>query len=503
MQYLIGIDIGTQGTKGNLFDEQMRSAGAAFEESNLISPAPGVTWQEPEEIFTSVVKVIRRLLEENGIRGAEVAGIGIDSQMAGIMGIDEEGEATTPYDSWLDNRCSGYVKEMRARAGDRITEITGGPVTCTHGPKILWWKQEHPEAYGRTAKFVLPHTYVVGKITGLKASETYFDYTCLQYSGFGDNRKKEWSEELLELFQVEKSKLPRIVSPFEKVGKVTKEFAAASGLLEGTPVVAGAGDTSASIFGAGMLEKNQMLDCAGTASVLCSVVDEYVPDVKHQTLTMMRSPVDGFWFPLAYINGGGLCVRWIRDKLTSRPPLSYQELERKAEQVAPGSEGLIFVPHFAGRILPNNPDLKGSFTGLNWNHGVGHMYRAVMEGIAYEYAFYKSILKELYQDQEFPRVYAIGGGAQSDLFLQIKADVLGADLIPFRAGDTALVGSAVIAGVGTGLFSDYRQPIHQVMEQRREIRWNRENHKLYQKNIDTYLKTIDALTEIYQQEERR
>lgn len=501
MQYIIGIDIGTQGTKGKLFDENMQAVSTAFENSNLISPAPGVTWQVPEEIFTSVINVIRELVEKSRVNVNDIGAIGIDSQMAGIMGIGENGEAVTPYDSWLDNRCSAYVEQMCRRAGDRVTEITGGPVTYTHGPKILWWKNEHPDVYKKIEKFVLPHTYVVGRMTGLKAPESYFDYTCIQYSGFGDNLNKKWSDELLETFQIEKSKLPRIVSPFEKVGYVTKEIADLCGLVEGTPVVAGAGDTSASIFGAGMLETNQMLDCAGTASVLCSVVDEYVPDVKNQTLTMMRSPIDGFWFPLAYINGGGLCVRWVRDKLTGNPPVTYEVLEEQAKKVPVGSEGLIFVPHFAGRILPNNPDLKGSFTGLNWNHGTGHLYRAVMEGIAYEYAFYKNIMRELYREREFPRVYAIGGGAESDLFLQIKADILGADMIPFQTGDTALIGSAVIAGVGTGIVADYKKAINQVLEQRKTIMFDRKNNEIYRKFVDVYLKTIDVLTEVYKQQE--
>lgn len=500
MAYLIGVDVGTQGVKAGLFDVNMNLAATAFVPSRLISPAPGVTWQEADDIYNGVVEALRQLVQQSNVKPQEILSVGIDSQMAGIMGIDKNGEATTYYDSWLDTRCGRYVDEMKTRAGRRIIGITGSPVTYAHGPKILWWKHENPEAYGKTAKFVLPHTYVVGKMTGLQAEESYFDHTCIQYSGFGDNLNKKWSEELLELFDIDKNKMARIVSPFEVVGKVTPEFARISGIPAGTPVTAGAGDTAASIFGAGMLEKDLLLDCAGTASALCSVVDQYVPDTEHETLTMMRSPIDGYWFPLAYINGGGLCIRWFRDEFTGKPPVSYKELEEDAMKIEPGSEGIIFIPHFAGRVLPNNQDLRGSFIGLDWKHTRAHLFRAVMEGIAYEYAYYLKVLKELYPNGGFDTMHAIGGGGKSDLFLKIKSDVLGVKAVSFDTGDTALIGSAVIAGVGTGVFDDYKKPIRRAMKIRKELSYDIENTRLYKPYTSTYLKTIDALTTVYRNE---
>ena len=142
--------------------------------------------------------------------------------MAGIMGVDADGEAATYYDSWLDTRYDAYVEQMRTVAGRRVTEITGGPVTYTHGPKILWWKNEHPEAYEKISKFVLPHGYVVGKMAGLKGEEAYFDYTCLQYSGFGDNKNKVWSDELLETFGVARRSSPGLCRRLRSLGSVRR-----------------------------------------------------------------------------------------------------------------------------------------------------------------------------------------------------------------------------------------------------------------------------------------
>ena len=179
------------------------------------------------------------------------------------------------------------VKHMydRPESGLRIAE----PGYYVHGPKILWWKHEHPDIYKRTAKFIPPNAYVVGKMTGLSGYEAYFDYTHLHFSCLADNSNKSWSDELLEIFDIDKQKMARIVSPFDVIGKVTKDFAGLSGLMEGIPVVAGCGDTAASTFGSGMFQREQVL-----------IVQELLPYyaallinmflIQNETLTMMRSP---------------------------------------------------------------------------------------------------------------------------------------------------------------------------------------------------------------------
>ncbi len=495
--YLIGVDIGTQGTKAALFDADLHLLATAFEPSRIISPAPGTAWQEADDLYRSSANTIKLLVEQTNISPAKIAAIGLDGQMAGIMGVGADGEASTYYDSWLDMRCGKYMDHMRQQAGKRAIEITGGPITYTHGPKILWWKHEHPDAYQKTAKFVLPHAYIVGKMTGQSGHDAYFDYTHLHFSGFADNLNKQWSDELLETFGVEKEKMARIVSPFEVIGKTTRAFAELSGTMEGIPVVAGCGDTAASTFGSGMFEPDLVLDCAGTASVMCSVVNGFVPDAENETLTMMRSPVDGLWLPLAYINGGGMCIRWFRDTLSGNPAATYAELEAEATPLPCGSEGLLFIPHFSGRVLPNNPNLKGSFLGLDFKHTRGHMYRSVMEAVAYEYRYYLSVLKRLYPERDFARMLSIGGGANSRLFNQVKADVLGITVETFETGETALIGSAVIAGIGAGVLKDYKAPIQGIMKQHSTYRADAAKHTAYGPYADAYLAAMEHLTAFY------
>lgn len=500
----MSVDIGTQGCKAALFDQNLRREAVSFAPLEVCSPRAGVAWQDPENIYEGFLTAVRQLLAGSRVKPGEIAAVGIDGQMAGIMGVDADGKAVTPYDSWLDTRCSRYVEHMRERCGQKVTQITGGPVSFTHGPKILWLKQEHPERYQKVCKFVTVAAYITGRITGLRGEAFFFDHTGMQYSGFGDNLRREWSDELLDTFGVERGKMARILSPFEVVGRITPAFAAVSGLVQGTPVIAGCGDTAASIYGAEVLETGALLDCAGTASVLCSRAEEYTPDVAHQVITLMCAPEQGQWYPMAYINGGGLCVRWARDNLSGACGGTYEELEREAAAVPAGSDGLYCIPHFAGRVLPYHPDLRGGFVGMSWNHTRGHLYRSVLEGIAYEYAFYLSALREMYPGYAFGKLYTMGGGAKSRLFGQIKADVLGVEVTVCEEVDTALRGTARIAAQAVGVHnaSDYTAQSNLSKEkelegQGKSIKAQAENRAEYAKMAAGYVKLVENLEDFY------
>jgi xylulokinase len=213
---------------------------------------------------------------------------------------------------------------------------------------------------------------------------------------------------------------------------------------------------------------------------------------------MMRSPIDGLWLPLAYINGGGMCIRWFRDNFTGTPRLSYDELEAEARNIQPGSEGLIFSPHFSGRILPSAPSLKGGFVGLDYKHGRGHLYRSVLESIAYEYACYLSVLRANYPNDRFEEMITIGGGANSPLFCRIKADVLGLRVHTFEMRETALLASALIAGMGVGLFRDYKAPIHAVMRRSATCEPDAKRHADYAAYAQKYLEVLNATEPLFQ-----
>lgn len=484
----IGVDIGTQGTKSALFSQEGRMLAESFEPSRLITPREGEVIQDPEEIVGSVVRTIRELYTKSGEEPKQTAAIGIDAQMAGILGVDDDFQAVTPYDSWLDTRCGKYITVMKRREEEIIAK-TGGPVTYAHGPKILWWKHEQPDIYRKISKFVTLSAYVAGRLCGLDAKKAFVDTTHLHFTGFADNLKKTWDSDLLDAFDMDGEKLPSIVSPEHIVGGLTSSAATACGLPEGIPVVAGCGDTAASSLGAGILEPGQAYDVAGTASVFACCTDRFTPDVGRKTLLFSRSAVEGLYLPLAYIGGGGLCLKWFAD---SRK-ITLRELDEMAEQVSPGSGELFFLPHFSGRTCPADERVRGGWLGLTFAHGDGALYRSILESISYEYYTY---LEALYQSgcTETPqRILGTGGGAKSRIFCQIKADVLGIPYFPLRQGDTASFGSAMLAGYGVGAYPSLAEAIVGHASAEKPLFPNPEMTSQYRPLAQRYLEILNGI----------
>ncbi len=240
--YLFGIDVWLpKAPRRRLFDRQGRTLATAFRKSRLHQPAPGVVEEDPERQFKSVCQCIRACVARAGIDPAHVAGVGIDGQMAGILGVGEDGRHVTPYDSWLDTRCAPYIAMMKNEAGGEVIRKTGGPPSFNHGPKILWWKHERPETFAQIAAFVQPGGYAAMRLCGLDASQAFVDKSYLHFSGFADNQRGQWDAGLCAAFGVPVSKLPRIVDCQTVVGQVTADAARSCGLRAGTPVVAGWG----------------------------------------------------------------------------------------------------------------------------------------------------------------------------------------------------------------------------------------------------------------------
>ena len=283
-RYLIGVDLGTSGTKAALYQIDGKLIAEASVEVPLFHPKPGVVEQENEDFYSSAAETVRKCITSSGIEPKEIAAIAFDSQMAGVGLIDEDFKAVTRFDSWLDMRCKPYIEWMDQEAGEQITQLTGCPPTCDHGPKMLWWKNEEAEIYRRTAKFVMPGTYVAGRIAGLKADQAFIDHTYIHFSGFSDARKAIWSTDLCEHFGLDMDKLPKIIDPCEVIGEINDHSAKEFGLAPGTPIAAGAGDTAANALGAGIVRPGMLFDVAGTAAVLAGCTEKFVADTKNRAL---------------------------------------------------------------------------------------------------------------------------------------------------------------------------------------------------------------------------
>jgi len=494
---LIGVDIGTQGTKGLLVDQHGKQLASSFRPSALLRPMPGTVEEDPERQLATVCEVIRECLETSGVRPATVAGIAIAGQMAGVIGIGEDGRNVTPYDSWLDTRCGRYIAEMESVAGEAIVRSAGCPPSFNHGPKILWWKHERPEVFRTIRSFVQPGAYAAMRFCGHTAADAFIDHTYLHFSGFADNARGQWNGVLCEQFELDPALLPRIVEPHRIVGEVTAEGAAASGLNAGTPVVAGCGDTAASFLACGATEEGICVDVAGTASVFAATTSSYRPDVQEMTLACGRSATPGLWHSYAYINGGGMNLEWFRREIANggaaeaESGLDLEDLERLAEQ-SPLDDAPVFVPHLEGRVCPSEPELRGAWLGLTRGASLGALYRAVLESVVLEYGLYKRAILALFPDLVFRELRITGGGERSLLWNQMKADLLSIPVAQVEGGGGAPLGAAMLACFGVGGCPDLPVAAKEWIALGRRFTPNPETAQHFGKRLERYEAALKA-----------
>ena len=494
---LIGIDIGTQGTKGVLFDQRGRVVARATIKSRLLQPAPGIVEEDPEYQLRTVCRCIKTCVTQSGAAPSRVAAIGIDGQMAGILGIGADGRHVTPYDSWLDTRCGPYITRMQQQAGERIIRATGGPASFNHGPKILWWKHERPEVFERIASFVQPGGYAVLRLCELPASAAFIDKSYLHFSGFADNRRGCWDTSLCQQFDIPIGKLPRIVDSHVIVGQLTSSMARRCGLPAGVPLIAGCGDTAASVLACGATREGICVDVAGTASVFAGTTRQFQADTAHETLGWGQSATPGLWHPYAYINGGGMNLEWFAREWAAtaadRTLPAMRQLDRLAARVVPAPTDPWFVPHLGGRVSPSQPRLRGSWAGVTWSHTAAHLYRAVLEGVALEYCVYRDVLRGLSPESRIREIRVTGGGERSGVWSQIKADALGIPLVQLSRNEGAPLGAALLAGHAVGLFPSLDAAARRWIGTSAVVRPRRNLAGHYARRLARYRSLLEAL----------
>jgi xylulokinase len=259
------------------------------------------------------------------------------------------------------------------------------------------------------------------------------------------------------------------------------------------------------MLGAAMVEPGLVFDVAGTASVFAICVDRFVPDVAHKTLFTARLVPDDLWYALAYINGGGLNLRWFRDELASevkeeakaKGKNEYVLLDWLAAEVGPGADGLLFLPHLQGRVCPSDADVRGLWMGFTWAHRKSHFYRAMLEAVAYEYAYYLGIEKALVPEADFTETRVIGGGARSRLWNQIKSDVLGLPYVRLNREECGVLGSAIIAGYAVGVFDDLKATARRFVEATERIEPRPEYHRFYRPYVAQYIGLLSETVPFY------
>lgn len=496
---VIGVDIGTQGTRAALHAADGALLAEADEPSQLHRPGPGLVEEDAERQYGSVCRTIQACLEKAGVAPGQVAAVAIDGQMAGVIGVGADGRAVTPYDSWLDTRCAPYIDEMQRRAGRAVLARTGNVPSFNHGPKILWWKGERPEVYARVAAFVQPGGYAAMRLCGLTGAQAFIDDTYLHFSGFAENAARRWDRELCAEFGVAPEKLPRIAAPMEVVGKVDAAAAAASGLLAGTPVAAGLGDTAASFLSCGAVEPGTCVDVAGTASVWAATTPGFAADLASGIMGCGRSAVPGLWHPYAYINGGGLNLNWFVEQLASAAPgaqglaEAVGRLGASIAQLEGRLDDPYFIPHMEGRVMPSTPHMRGAWFGITRAHGLASLYRSLLEAVALEYALYRDAVQALHPGLRLTELRATGGGARDATWNALKAEVLELPLVAVQRGGGAPMGAALVAAAAAGVIDDLAAAAPGWVKLGPAVRPTGKQRELYRARTRRYAELLQAL----------
>ena len=446
---LIGIDIGTSGSRALVLDEAGRTVSASAEHEAFRSPETGWAEQDPENWWSACQVAVRRALESSGTHAAAIQAIGLSGQMHGAVLLDAAGTVLRPAIIWCDQRTERECRWIESTIGaTRLFELTSNPALTNFTlTKLLWVRAHEPETWARVGHVLLPKDYVRWRMSG----EYAIDAADASGTLMLDVARRRWSPEVLDAVGVDAHLLPRVFESPEICARVSREAAAALGVPAGTPIVAGAGDQAAGAVGMGITRPGAVSATIGTSGVVFAATDRPITDPLGRLHTFCHA-VPGRWHVMGVTQAAGLSLRWLRDLVASNGGVSYDDLTAEAARVPPGADGVLWAPYLMGERTPHcDPAIRAACVGLAANHGRGHVVRAVLEGVAFSLRDTLTIFSELAVPVE--RIVVGGGGARSALWREIQASVYGRPVETIAADEGAALGAAILAGVGAGVWT--------------------------------------------------
>lgn len=497
MTYYLGLDIGTSGTKALLITEEGRPVASDTQEYPLSTPRPLWAEQDPADWWMACLSATHALLQKASVQGDEIAGVGLSGQMHGSVFLDAQGSVLRPALLWCDQRTQAECDWITAQVGrDNLVKLISNPVlTGFTAPKIVWLRNHEPEMYSRVAKVLLPKDYIRYKLTGEFAAEV----SDASGTALFDVANRRWSDEMLAACDIPRGWMADCAESPEITGHVSAEAAQITGLAAGTPVAGGGGDQAAGAVGSGIVRAGVVSSTVGTSGVVFAHSDAPATDPKLRVHTFCHA-VPGAWHTMGVVLSAGGSLRWLRDTLYARETAEaksdgrepYDLITQEAQAAPAGSEGLVFLPYLTGERTPHpDANARGTWFGLTLRSTRGHLARSVMEGVAFALNDTFKIFDEI--GVPVSQVRASGGGAQSEFWRQMHADVTGHEHVTLSVDEGPALGAALLAAVGTGAYPSVADACRAAIQTVAATAPNPAAHETYKKVYGVYRALYPAL----------
>jgi len=500
--YILAHDLGTTGNKATLYNSDGQLVGSTF--YGYKTDYFNFNWveQNPEDWWAAVCTTTKQLLEKSGVKSAEIACISFSGQMMGCVAVDRQCNPLRPAIIWADQRSTKEEAAFKeALSAERVYRITGHRASASYsGEKILWIKNNQPEVYKNTFKFLHAKDFIVARLTGSYVT----DYSDASGMNLLDINKLEWSDEIVRSVGIDLDKLPTALPSTAVAGKVAQNIAEQVGLAAGTPVVIGGGDGSCAAVGAGVIKEGDAYNYLGSSSWIGIATKSPIYDKEMRTFNWVHL-VPGMYSPTGTMQSAGGSVQWLKDNLCQLETLlaeqqgnsPYKLIDKLVEISKPGAERLLYLPYLLGERSPHwNTKARGAFVGLSMMHKKEDICRAVLEGITFNL---KIILDIFIEQVNINEIRLIGGGAKSDIWRQIFADIFEITIAkPVYLDEATSLGAGIAGGVGVGIFEDFTVA-EKLVKVEKYDHPNLINKKEYAHQYKIFKDSYDQLVPIYEQ----
>lgn len=487
-QYLLGIDVGTTGTKSLLFSAGGKLLGHAYRAYETSTPQVSYNEQNPQDWWDAVCQTVREVCSDPAI-AENVAAISLSLQGGTIVPVDQQFQPVRPAFVWSDNRCAQQKEAYLQEVGPADTMYQKTGYNLGNGLpalEIRWMRDNEPELFQKTAMFLSVPDYISWKMTGIPA----VDPSDAGINQLSDIRAGRYDPELLRFAGIKEEQLAPIVPSGQLIGHLTEEAAQAMGLTTKTVLVAGAHDQYAVALGAGATEAGCFSIGSGTSWVITAISDE--PDFS-SGLCQAVAALPEKWGSLLSLSSGGVCLEWLRQITAGEQKCSYDEINRQVSQRRAAEDGLFFFP-FSGKAGADAHFQKGTFVGMDLSHDPYHLFRAVMEGVAFQTVW---MMESFSTRPSEGGIIFSGGASKSSVWTQMVADIAGQPVRIPKIADLACVGAAILAGVGCGLYKDAEEGHSKLSVGEGILYPVPENVERYRKLYETYKKVAAALLPAY------